>query len=238
MSFPRNNPFAAALVALALALPLAAQANDKVSAAFEKAFRVKPEKVTRIEAIGLYEIVVGGDILYTDEKVTHLIQGSLIDVKTRTNLTEERLNKLLAINFAELPFDLAVKQVRGNGKATLVTFEDPNCGYCKRLARDLTNLEDTTIYTFLYPILSADSTEKSRAIWCAKDRARAWNDWMIDGKAPTAATCDAPLEQLVELGQRYRVTGTPTIFFTDGSRAPGAIPLQQIRERLAKIAGK
>ncbi|HEY5763716.1 MAG TPA: DsbC family protein [Rhodocyclaceae bacterium] len=238
MSFPRNNPFAAALVALALALPLAAQANDKVSAAFEKAFRVKPEKVTRIEAIGLYEIVVGGDILYTDEKVTHLIQGSLIDVKTRTNLTEERLNKLLAINFAELPLDLAVKQVRGNGKATLVTFEDPNCGYCKRLARDLTNLEDTTIYTFLYPILSADSTEKSRAIWCAKDRARAWNDWMIDGKAPTAATCDAPLEQLVELGQRYRVTGTPTIFFTDGSRAPGAIPLQQIRERLAKIAGK
>ena len=238
MSFPRNNPFAAALVASALALPLAAQANDKVSAAFEKAFRVKPEKVTRIEAIGLYEIVVGGDILYTDEKVTHLIQGSLIDVKTRTNLTEERLNKLLAINFAELPLDLAVKQVRGNGKATLVTFEDPNCGYCKRLARDLTNLEDTTIYTFLYPILSADSTEKSRAIWCAKDRARAWNDWMIDGKAPTAATCDAPLEQLVELGQRYRVTGTPTIFFTDGSRAPGAIPLQQIRERLAKIAGK
>ena len=175
MSFPRRTPFAAALVALALILPVAAQANDAVGAAFEKTFGVKPEKVTRIEALGLYELVVGGEILYVDEKVSHLIQGSIIDVKTRTNLTEERLNKLLAINFSDLPLELAVKQVRGNGKQTLVTFEDPNCGYCKRVAKDLTKLEDTTVYTFLYPILSPDSSAKSRAIWCAKDRARATN---------------------------------------------------------------
>jgi thiol:disulfide interchange protein DsbC len=238
MNFPRKNLLLAALVALIANLPLAALASEAVAGAFEKAFGVKPEKVTKVEAMGLYEIFAGSEIFYTDEKVTHLFRGSMINVKTRSNLTEERLNTLLAIDFAELPLELAVKQVRGNGKRTLVTFEDPNCGYCKRLARDLGKLEDATIYTFLFPILSPDSVEKSRAIWCAKDRSKAWNDWMVDNKTPASATCDAPVEQLLELGQRYRVTGTPTIFFTDGSRAPGAIPLAQIRERLARSTSK
>lgn len=234
----RSIAVAALLFALPFAAHSAGQATDPVAAAFEKAFRVKPDSVTPVEGLGLYEVVIGSDIYYTDEKVAYVIQGSLVEVKTRNNLTEERINKLLAVKIADLPLDLAVKQVRGNGKALLVTFEDPNCGYCKRLAKDLTKLDNATIYTFLYPILSPDSADKSKAIWCAKDRAKVWNDWMIDGKTPPAAECDAPIRKLVELGQRHRVTGTPTLIFADGSRAPGALPLAAIQERLGKTDGK
>jgi thiol:disulfide interchange protein DsbC len=227
----RNPSRILATLSLAV-LPLSAPANEAIEAVVERALGAKPERISKTEYFGLYEVVVGGRVIYTDEKASGLLIGTLVDGKTLENVTGKRL-------FALLPLDLAVKQVRGNGKAMLVTFEDPNCGYCKRLAKDLAKLDNATIYTFLYPILSEDSADKSAAIWCAKDRAKAWNDWMVDNKVPPPVkSCEAPLERLVELGQRYQVSGTPTIFFADGSRAPGAIPLAQIRERLAQLAGK
>jgi thiol:disulfide interchange protein DsbC len=184
---------------------------------------------------GLYEIRTGNDIIYADEKVTYIITGNIIDAKTRKDLTEERKNKLSQINFSDLPVSLAVKQVRGNGKRVFATFEDPNCGYCKKLAKDMQAMNDVTIYTFLYPILSPDSSEKSKAIWCAADRAKAWNDWMINNTNPGSKTdCDtSAVDKTVALGQKLNIRGTPTIFLSNGERIPGAVSVANLEQRMA-----
>jgi thiol:disulfide interchange protein DsbC len=179
---------------------------------------------------GFYEAVLSnGDIVYVDPTGTFLISGSLIDIKAKKNVTAARVNELQRIDFSELPLANAVKQVRGNGKRVLVTFEDPNCGFCKKLAKDVVNLKDTTIYTFMIPILAPDSADKSKAIWCAQDRAKAWNDWMVDGKPPTAAgSCDNPIAKNAELAHKLRVSGTPTMFLVDGNRLGGYVALAEL----------
>lgn len=207
---------------------------------FESRFGAKAESVTKSGYLGLYEIYADGQILYSDEKGTAFIIGPLIDGKTMKNVTQERMNKLTAIKWSDLPLERAVKQVRGDGKRVLATFEDPNCGYCKRLAKDLQKLDNVTIYTFLLPILSQDSVDKSKAIWCATDRAKAWNDWMVDGKTPGGKTdCDTTaITKNQEFGRKLNINGTPTMFFANGERVPGAVPVAQIEEKLAQIAGK
>ncbi|HMV62662.1 MAG TPA: DsbC family protein [Rhodocyclaceae bacterium] len=187
---------------------------------------------------GLYEVVLkSGELVYTDAAVSFLLDGNVIDTKTKQNVTQARMAQLMKIDFATLPLDQAIKQVRGTGKRVIATFEDPNCGYCKRLAKDMVNLKDATIYTFLYPILGPDSLEKSKGIWCAKDRATAWTDWMTAGKAPAAGSCDtAVLDKNVALGQKMRVSGTPTIFTVDGNRLPGAVPLAQLDKAMDQAA--
>ena len=158
-----------------------------------------------------------------------------IDTKVRRNLTEDRINKLTAVDFAALPLQDAFTIVRGNGKRKVAVFEDPNCGYCKKLAKDIAKLDNVTIYTFLLPILSPDSLEKSNQIWCSTDKAKTWNDWMQDGKAPSGkADCDTTaVQKTIELGRRLSINGTPTLFFADGERIPGAVPIAQIEQRLA-----
>ena len=187
---------------------------------------------------GLYEVVLkSGELVYTDAAVSFLLDGNVIDTKTKQNVTQARMAQLMKIDFATLPLDQAIKQVRGTGKRVIATFEDPNCGYCKRLAKDMVNLKDATIYAFLYPILGPDSLEKSKGIWCAKDRAAAWTDWMTAGKAPAAGSCDtAVLDKNVALGQKMRVSGTPTIFTMDGNRLPGAVPLAQLDKAMDQAA--
>ncbi len=196
-------------------------------------------KETRIR--GIYEIRVNGtDIFYTDARANYLFQGSLIDTKLQRNLTEERINKLTAVNWATLPYKDAFTIVRGNGKRKLVIFEDPNCGYCKRFERDLQSVDNVTIHMFLYPILGPDSAEKSRAIWCAKDPAKAWQDWMVRDQLPGAASaaCDfSVLARNTELGRKYKVTGTPTLVFIDGTRIPGAIDAKQVEKLLSDAKG-
>lgn len=211
-----------------------------VRKAFEAKFGAKAESVTKAGYLGLYEIYADGQILYSDEKASAFIVGPLIDGKTLKNVTQERMNKLTAIKWSDLPLERAVKQVRGDGKRVLASFEDPNCGYCKRLAKELLKLDNVTIYTFLYPILSPDSVEKSKLIWCAEDRAKAWNDWMVEGRALTGkADCDtSAIARNQEFGRRLNINGTPTLFFADGERIPGAVPLAKIEEKLAKTAGK
>ena len=197
----------------------------------------KVTSVTKTPYLGLYEVYADGQIFYTDEKITAILAGSLIDGKSMKNVTSERMQKLSAISFADLPLELAVKQVRGDGKRMFASFEDPNCGYCKRLAKDMIKLDNVTIYTFLLPILSPDSLEKSNRIWCSTDKAKTWNDWMIDGKAPTGKTdCDTTaIQKTIELGQKLAISGTPTIFFADGTRVPGAVPIAQIEKKLDQI---
>lgn len=233
------------LLAFSLLFGALVQADEAdIKRAMEAKLGSKVESVTKTGFLGLYEVYVGGGIIYTDEKMTAMIVGgdqiqsqlavNLVDLKANKNITEERMKKLTAIRFGDLPLERAVKQVRGDGRRILVTFEDPNCGYCKRLAKDLQRLDNLTIYTFLYPILSEDSVHKSRQIWCSADRARAWTDWMVDGKAPAPREdCDVSvIARNQEFGRKYGITGTPTLFFADGERVPGAVPVAKIEQKL------
>ncbi len=198
------------------------------------------DEVNKTAVPGLYEIRVNGtEIFYVDADANHLIQGNLIDTKQRRNLTEERIEKLTMVAFDSLPMKDAFTIVRGNGKRKLAVFEDPNCGYCKRFERDLQKVDNVTISMFLYPILSADSTEKSKNVWCAKDKGKAWQDLMLrDQPAPAAGApgCDASaIARNLELGKKYKITGTPTLIFADGSRVPGAISTAQVEKYLNDI---
>lgn len=197
----------------------------------------KIEEITRAPMAGLYEVRLStNEIYYSDAEGNFLIQGSLIDTKTRRNITEEREAKLSAIDFASLPLKDAITITRGNGKRKLAVFEDPNCGYCKRFERDLARVDNVTVYLFLYPILSADSTDKSRAVWCAKDQAQAWLNLMTrdQAPAPASASCNtAAIERILSFGRQHKITGTPTLIAQDGSRVPGAINTQQIEKLLA-----
>jgi thiol:disulfide interchange protein DsbC len=226
---------------LAATFSLSALADEaSIKKTIEGKLGNKVTSVTKTTYFGLYEVYIDGQILYTDDKVSALLIGNLVDGKTMKNVTEERMQKLNAIKFSELPLDLAVKQVRGDGKRVFATFEDPNCGYCKKLAKDLVKLDNVTIYTFLYPILSPDSLEKSNQIWCAADKAKAWNDWMVDGKAPSGkGDCDtAAVQKIIETGRKLAINGTPTIFFADGERVPGAVPVAKIEQKLAQTPAK
>ena len=200
----------------------------------------KIDEVSKTPMNGLYEVRVNeSDIFYTDAEGNFLIQGNLIDTRAKRNLTEERTEKLSAINFESLPLKDAFTQVRGNGKRMLAVFEDPNCGYCKRFERDLLKVNDVTIHTFLLPILSADSVEKSKNIWCAKDKNKAWLDWMVRDQLAAKASCDTgALDRNLAFSKKHKITGTPTLFFVDGSRVPGAIGAEQIEKTLVSAKAR
>lgn len=228
--------FAALSLALALAAPVFAQdAVIRKNLAERLPNFPKIDEITKSPIPGLFEVRIGNEIFYTDEQGNHIIDGSLIDTRTRANLTQERIDKLTAIDFAKLPFKDAIVWKSGTGERKMAVFADPNCGYCKRFERDLTEVKNVTVYTFLYPILGADSLEKSKNIWCAKDRTAAWRDWMLEGSAPAKAMgqCDtAALQRNAEFGRKYRINGTPGIVFEDGKRAPGAMSTAQIEQQL------
>lgn len=228
--------------------PAAASPAGGVEAALRKSLAERIPTLPKIDEIsktpipGLYEIRIGHDLYYSDEKGDHLIvSGSIIDTRTRTNLTEARIDKLTAIEWDALPLKDAMVIKQGTGQRKLAVFVDPNCGYCKRFERDLLAVKDVTIYTFLYPILGPDSSVKSRDIWCAKDPVKAWRAWMLDNTTPAKAMgrCDAAaVERNVAFGKKHRVLGTPALFFEDGSRKPGALPGSEVERLLAAAARK
>jgi len=198
----------------------------------------KIESIKETPYSGLYELRVAGDILYTDKKGEYLVIGHVYDAKSTRDLTRERIDDINKIKFSDLPLESAIKQVKGDGKRVIAVFEDPNCGYCKRLRQ--TTLKDTdnvTIYTFMYNILSDDSFVKSKNIWCAPDRSKAWDDWMINGKAApaAAANCETPNDKVLALGQKLKIQGTPAIFFADGSRIPGAVDQATLEKKLQSL---
>lgn len=229
------------LAALGLALVAATAAAETSEADVKKAVEAwmgkgfKVDNVRKAGFLGLYEVQMGGDVFYTDDKAAYVILGNIIDTKAKKDITEERKLKLAQIKFSDLPLDLAVKQVKGNGKRVIATFEDPNCTYCKKLAKELQAISDVTIYTFIYPIFE-NSGELSRAIWCAPDRAKAWNDYMLNGTAPAAgAKCDSSaIDKNLALGRKLNVRGTPAIFFADGSRVPGYMPGPQLDQAITR----
>lgn len=228
------------LIALIATLSLGAMAQE---AAIRKNLAERLPNLPKIDEVsqtpmkGVYEVRFNhSDILYTDAKGDFILQGSLIDTKERVNVTEERQNKLSAVAFSDLPLKDAFTIVKGNGKRKMVVFEDPNCGYCKRFERDLDKIDNVTVHVLLYPILSADSGEKSRNIWCAKDKGKTFTDWMVNDVTPPEAKCDASaVARNFEYGKKIRVTGTPTMFFADGTRVPGAIDAARIEKFLTEI---
>jgi thiol:disulfide interchange protein DsbC len=185
---------------------------------------------------GLFEVQLNGEIFYTDANAKYLIQGDVVELATGQNLTEKRQADLNRIRWSDLPLGNAVKMVRGNGSRQLAVFADPNCGYCKRLEKTFQQLDNVTVYTFLLPILSADSMQKSKQIWCSADATKAWTDWTINNTAPSGkGECSTPIDKNLALAKSYGVTGTPTIFFTDGSRYPGAVQLSDIEKKFASL---
>ena len=233
------NSMKTAAVAALLALGLAGAAFAQEPAIRKNLSERLPQmgkidEVSKTPMPGLFEVRVGTDLYYTDAEGNFLVHGQLIDTKRQVNITEERQDKLLAIDFSALPLKDAFTIVRGNGKRKIALFEDPNCGYCKRFERDMQKIDNVTVYMFLYPILGQDSTEKSRNLWCAKDRSRAWQDWMLKDAAPATASCDtSAIARNLEFGRARRISGTPTMIFTDGTRVPGAMTAVQVEKYLA-----
>jgi len=184
---------------------------------------------------GLYEVYMNGQIIYTDDKLSFLIaEGHLVDPKTKRDITSERIAELTKIDFSTLPLDQAIKVVKGNGSRKIAVFSDPDCPFCKRLEqKELVSITDVTIYTFLFPLeqLHPDSVNKSKVIWCAPDRAKAWQDWALNNQlAKNDASCDQPLAKVADLARKLGVTSTPTIFFADGKRMLGAYPAAEIEK--------
>ncbi len=228
---------------LSVTLSLTACA-DSVEANIKKTLQKQLGTGTPIETVaktpysGLYEVKIGSEIIYTDAEGKYIFIGRIVEAESSKDLTEARLEEGNKIKFADLPLDLAAKTVKGNGKRMIAVFEDPNCGYCKRFRKTLTEMNDITIYTFMYPILGEDSKTKVKNIWCSADRAKAWDDWMLNAKAPAAApsSCSAAAnDKVVEIGRKLGVSGTPTVFFTDGTRAPGAIEAKKLEAKLAAM---
>lgn len=191
----------------------------------------KIEHVTRTSYAGLYEIVIGDQLLYTDAQGQYLFDGSVIEVKSRRDITEERRRQLFAIEFDKLPLDLAVKKVKGNGKRKLAYFTDPNCGYCKKLEKELSKVSDVTLYLFMYPIFPG-SDEIVRNVRCANDPVKAWDDLMQNGIAPANASCKTVTDKVLALGKKLRVTGTPNLIFGNGMQAPGYLAAEELEKRL------
>ena len=185
---------------------------------------------------GLFEVQVNNEIFYTDSNAKYLIQGEMVELASGNNLTTKRQEDINRIKWSELPQAQAFKVVRGNGSRQIAVFSDPNCGYCKRLEKTLQQLDNVTIYNYLIPILSADSALRSKQIWCAADQQKVWNDWMLNNLGPSGKSdCANPIDKNLTLAKNYGINGTPTIFFTDGSRFPGAVQLADIEKKLASL---
>jgi thiol:disulfide interchange protein DsbC len=212
------------------------QTTDKLKSTLESRMgdaNIKSIQKTPIP--GLYEVNLGSQIIYSDASGNYVLLGDLVDTRTSTNITDARLAETNKIDFAKLPLENAVKVVKGNGSRKIAVFSDPNCPYCKQLETTLKAVDNVTIYTFLYPVLSPDSTAKSKSIWCSKDRATAWESWMLDHKTPgLAAECDtSAIDKNLKLGRSMNVTGTPTVFLADGRRLPGAVPADRLEKELS-----
>jgi thiol:disulfide interchange protein DsbC len=250
-----TRPLLAAGLALAAALPVQAQSSGPAPAAVEAAIRkaldgklgqgVKIDAISKTPYADLYEVRAGADILYIDETGRYVFQGSVIDLSTGRNLSRDRSEALQAENDRALRSVLwsqdslkhAMKMTKGNGKRQMIVFEDPYCGFCKRMRQSFEQMNDITVYTFLLPILSEDSGVKSRNVWCSANRQKAYDDWMLRGVAPAEAKkdCDDSIAETQALARRLRINGTPAIFFTDGTRQPGFMPPDALEKRLATV---
>lgn len=227
------------LCAVVLFSALAHADEASVRKAFQAKFpKMTVESVTRMPFQGVYEVVFDGQIVYTDERLTYLMSGNLFDLRDaqERNLTSERRSQIASGALLKAQGN-AIKRVRGSGKRVVYTFEDPNCGYCKQLQKELNKMNDITVYTFLWPVLGPDSVEKSKAVWCAKDRVKTWDDWMNKASLPANAIkdCATPLAENHALAQRFGASGTPAVYLANGQHVGGYLPADKLEQALAAL---
>lgn len=212
--------------------------SDKIRAALETQFpNIAIDSIGPAPWPGMFEVVTASEIAYTNSDATLLLSGNILDTRTKEDLTATRWSQLQAIDFETLPFDSAIKTVRGNGSRRLAVFADPDCPYCRELEKTLLSVEDVTIYTFLYPIESLHPDAKLRAskIWCAKDKNKAWREWMLNNVEPVLTCDESTVERLMKVGELLRINTTPTLFFVDGYRVPGAIDKEKLADKFLQI---
>lgn len=245
-SFIRRHPawttaIAGGLAAAGFALHALAAGEpgtDRIKESIQKLSggRVEVKSVTRTPVPGIFEVNIGGQVLYTDSTGRYVINGELVDTKTGTNLTEERLAEINRIKWSDLPLARAIKWTKGDGSRQIAVFSDPNCGYCKRIEQTFQQMDNITVYTFLYPVLSPDSEVKAKQVWCAADRTKTWRDWMLNKVALSGnGNCKTPLDENLALGHSLNISGTPAVFFMDGTRIPGAADAATLERKLASL---
>jgi thiol:disulfide interchange protein DsbC len=244
----RNRIATIGLAAAALIAGVACADEATIRSAVQAKFpNASVQSVSPLPGLGLFELVIDGEIYYSDAKFEYLIDGNVVETRTMKSLTAARKQEIeqeemrkLAFPFQDLPFDHAFKKVYGNGARKVAYFADPNCGYCRRFeAETLPKVKDLTVYVFMYPIIRTESVSLSKAIWCSPDRAKAWDDYVQRGVPPKSPqTCDNPVDELLAFGQGKRIRGTPTMFFADGTRVPGAIKPEQMEELLSRAERK
>jgi thiol:disulfide interchange protein DsbC len=235
-----NVLFAVFSAGMLLASTYAAADEAAIGGLFQREFPESTVKsVSPAPVPGIFEVVVDGRVLYTSQDGRYVFSGSLIDTKTKRNLTQAALAKINAIPSDRLPLDLAIKRVKGNGDRKIAIFEDPHCPYCRKLEQNMMGIDDLTIYTFLFPIeqIHPGATNESQAIWCDKNPAKAWDDAMLFGVAPKKASssCQTPIDKIVKFGYEHGIVATPTLFFSDGRRVVGALSAQDLKTELDKI---
>ncbi len=233
---------------LTVALLLAASTAGANEAQIRKALEPKlgGAKIEGVQAgpiSGLWEVRIrtgeGTRLLYTDPTGVYVIQGSIYDIRANRDLTEERLRKLNAVKFESLPLDLAVKVQRGNGKRVLAMFSDPYCPACRKFETELAQVDDITVYVFMYPVIRPENANHSRAVWCSPDRAKAWLELAAAPRPkvpPAASNCDNPVDKLLEAGRRLGVNSTPTLFLANGERLTGGLAAADLKELLDQAA--
>lgn len=229
------------MVIAAATVATAARGDDAaVRATLQRAFPQSPiQGITKTPVPGVLEAAIDGQIFYITEDGRYILGGPLLDAKANRNLTEVRIEQINAIPFGSLPLDWAFKRVKGTGARRIAIFEDPDCPYCKTLEQTLEGIDNVTVYVFLYPIdqIHPDAAAKSKAVWCAKDRVKAWDDAMRTGTVPAgAADCDNPIAKIAAFAKRHRITGTPTMVLSDGRRLVGAVPRAELEKQLVRSA--
>ena len=228
-------------LAATLMFTLSAHANDAVirKALAQQFPGAQISSIKKTPYSGLFEVYLDGQLVYIDAQAQYVFAGDVIDLKNRANLTQARLNQLQAINWDSLPLGNALKTVKGNGARKLALFSDVDCPYCRKFEAELSKVDNITVYTFLYPIegLHPKAVQMSKQIWCAPDRNQAWNDYITRGSVPNNdGKCANPVDATIALGNKLKVSGTPTLFFTNGQRVPGMVPAAQLERLLAAHA--
>jgi thiol:disulfide interchange protein DsbC len=234
---PPAAPKPAARPAAKAAAPLPADAQAVRKAMLDRFPDATISHVAKTPYFGLYEVMFDDQMLYVDAKAEYFFVGSIFDAKSKVNLTERRTREINRVAWSDLPLDLAIKKVKGTGARRLAVFSDADCPFCARLEQTLKDVDDVTIYTFLYPIdqLHPDAARKSRLIWCSPDKVKAWDAFFVNGALPdNAGECANPVAATAELGRKLKVTATPTLVFADGTVVPGALPAQNLEAEFTR----
>lgn len=223
-----------------------AQAGDgEIRKSIESGFPgTKVTGIARAPIKGLFEVTTEGPqgplVIYADDLGDHLLVGDLLNVKSKRNLTRERMDKLTEVKWETLPLNNAIKVVKGDGSRKLAVFSDPDCPYCKKAEAEFNKLDNVTVYTFAYPLpMHPDAGRKAKLVWCSKDRAKAWQDLMLKGVVPSGKSdCDNPIDENLALGEKLRVDGTPALIFPNGKRIPGYVDARRLESMLSPSTGK